>query len=190
MGPLKTIPWVAVMQLYLVEETLVVQGLSLGPHIGLAQRNLLTDVTLAVARELGLLVPVRVLGLEPPLALPLSPSLFPARAWLMVRPNPLIPCLFKLLEQADLIQCTLLHSRDKVSEKRSSMASWVGMQLQTALLDSDADTPSADMTWLWIPDTKPTQQARTKQRNPDRLIRKPSYRVYDRLQDLSRLGQT
>lgn len=68
----------------LVEEALVVQGLSLGPDIGLAQSNLLTDVTLPIACELGLLVPVRILGLKPPLTLPLSSSLFPAKTSLMV----------------------------------------------------------------------------------------------------------
>ena len=63
---------------HLVEEALIVESLSLGPDIGLAQRNLLTDVTLAVAGELGLFVPMSILGLKPPLTLPFSPPLFPA----------------------------------------------------------------------------------------------------------------
>jgi hypothetical protein len=63
---------------YLVEKALVIEGLPGGAHIGLAQRNLLADVALAVARELALLVPVRVLGFQPPLALALSPPLLPA----------------------------------------------------------------------------------------------------------------
>ena len=63
---------------HLVEEALVIESLSLGPHIGLTQCNLLTDVTLTVTGELGLFVPMSILGLEPPLTLPFSPPLFPA----------------------------------------------------------------------------------------------------------------
>ena len=70
---------------HLVEEALVVESLSLRPHIGLAQRNLLTDVTLAIAGELGLFVPMSILGLKPPLTFPFSPPLFPAGPILWVR---------------------------------------------------------------------------------------------------------
>ncbi len=63
---------------HLVEEALVVEGLPGGSHVGLAQRDLLAYVTLAVARQLALLVPVRVLGFKAPLALALSPPLLPA----------------------------------------------------------------------------------------------------------------
>ena len=68
---------------HLVEEALVVEGLPGGAHVGLPKRDLLADVALAVARQLALLVPVRVLGLQPPLALALPPPLFSARshAW-------------------------------------------------------------------------------------------------------------
>jgi hypothetical protein len=63
---------------HLVEKALVIEGLPGGANVGLAQRNLLADVALAIARELALLVPVRVLCFQPPLALALSPPLLSA----------------------------------------------------------------------------------------------------------------
>ena len=48
-----------------------------GTHLGHAQRNLLGDVAVAVARELGLFDAVRVARLQAPLALALAPPLLP-----------------------------------------------------------------------------------------------------------------
>lgn len=65
---------------HLVEESLIVHGLAAGAHVGLAERDLLADVTLAVARQLGFLHAVRVAGVQPPLALAFPPPLLPARS--------------------------------------------------------------------------------------------------------------
>lgn len=66
---------------HLVEQALVVEGFAGRAHIGLAECNLLTDIALAVARELAPLVPVRVLGLQAALPLALPSPLLPA-GWL------------------------------------------------------------------------------------------------------------